>query len=50
VLGVGATQLVLLVTTVAISVLTVVPGRATRLQGELHLVLLAAYVFLAISP
>jgi Ca2+:H+ antiporter len=50
VLGVGATQLVLLVATVAISVLTVVPGRATRLQGELHLVLLAAYVFLAISP
>jgi Ca2+:H+ antiporter len=28
----------------------VVPGRATRLQGEVHLVLLAAYVFLAIVP
>jgi len=50
VLGLGATQLVLFTLTVVISVLTVVPGRATRLQGELHLVLLAAYVFLAIIP
>ena len=50
VLGLGAIQLVLLALTVVISMLTVVPGRATRLQGEVHLVLLAAYVFLAISP
>ncbi len=50
VLGLGATQLVLFTLTVVISVLTVVPGRATRLQGEVHLVLLAAYVFLAIIP
>ncbi|OBG94131.1 ionic transporter y4hA [Mycobacterium sp. E3251] len=50
VLGLGPIQLVLLALTVVISMLTVVPGRATRLQGELHLVLLAAYVFLAISP
>jgi Ca2+:H+ antiporter len=50
VLGLGAVQLVLLALTVVISMLTVVPGRATRLQGELHLVLLAAYVFLAINP
>jgi Ca2+:H+ antiporter len=50
VLGLGPTQLVLLAVTVAISTLTVVPGRATRLQGEVHLVLLAAYVFLAIVP
>ncbi len=50
VLGLGAIQLVLLALTVVISVLTVVPGRATRLQGEVHLVLLAAYVFLAVSP
>jgi Ca2+:H+ antiporter len=49
-LGLGATQLVLLAVTVVISMLTVVPGRATRLQGEVHLVLLAAYIFLAISP
>ncbi|MCA2304174.1 calcium:proton antiporter [Mycobacterium intracellulare] len=50
VLGLGPIQLVLLALTVVISMLTVVPGRATRLQGEVHLVLLAAYVFLAISP
>ncbi|MEV4842157.1 hypothetical protein AB0K20_02835 [Micromonospora matsumotoense] len=28
----------------------VVPGRATVLQGGVHLVLLAAFVFLAASP
>lgn len=50
VLGLGPIQLVLLALTVATSVLTVVPGRATRLQGEVHLVLLAAYVFLVLSP
>jgi Ca2+:H+ antiporter len=49
-LGLGSTQLVLLVLTVVVSVLTVVPGRATRLQGSVHLVLLAAFVFLAINP
>jgi len=50
ILGLGATQVVLFTLTVVISVLAVVPGRATRLQGELHLVLLAAYVLLAIIP
>ncbi|QMU68855.1 calcium:proton antiporter [Streptacidiphilus sp. P02-A3a] len=49
-LGLGSTQLVLLTLTVAVSILTVVPGRATRLQGGIHLVLLAAFVFLAIKP
>lgn len=49
-LGLGPIQLVLLLVTVVVSVLTVVPGRATRLQGELHLVLLTAYVFLAANP
>lgn len=49
-LGLGDTQLVLLALTVVVSVLTVVPGRATRLQGGVHLVLLAAFVFLAINP
>ena len=50
VLGLAATQLVLLALTVVVGVLTVVPGRATRLQGGIHLVLLAAFLFLAISP
>jgi Ca2+:H+ antiporter len=49
-LGLGATQMVLLALTVVTSVLTVVPGRATRLQGGVHLALLAAFLFLAINP
>ncbi|SDP41736.1 Ca2+:H+ antiporter [Pedococcus dokdonensis] len=49
-LGLGPVQMVLLALTVVVSVLTVVPGRATRLQGGVHLVLLAAFVFLAVNP
>ncbi|QYN19902.1 calcium:proton antiporter [Amycolatopsis sp. DSM 110486] len=49
-LGLDATQIVLLVITVVVGGLTVVPGRATRLQGGVHLALLAAFVFLAASP
>ncbi len=49
-LGLGSTQIVLLALTVVVAALTVVPGRATRLQGGVHLVLLAAFVFLSISP
>ena len=50
VLGLGATEMVLLAVTVVVATLTVVPGRATRLQGAVHLVLLAAFIFLAITP
>ncbi|MEU6060816.1 ionic transporter y4hA [Streptomyces sp. NPDC047097] len=50
VLGLGAVHLVLLALTAVVSALTVVPGRATSLQGGLHLVLFAAFVFLSISP
>jgi Ca2+:H+ antiporter len=49
-LGLGPTQMVLLAITVIVGMLTVVPGRATRLQGGVHLVLLAAYIFLAANP
>ncbi len=49
-LGLGQTQMVLLALTVVVSVLTVVPGRATRMQGGVHLVLLAAFLFLAVNP
>ncbi len=49
-LGLGATEMVLLAITVVVGVLTVVPGRATRLQGGLHVMLAAAYIFLAINP
>lgn len=49
-LGLEPTHLVLLTMTAVVGVLTIVPGRATRLQGGLHLALLAAYVFLSINP
>lgn len=49
-LGLGATQMVLLALTVVVGVLTVVPGRATRLQGGVHLILLASFLFLAVNP
>ncbi|MET7296897.1 ionic transporter y4hA [Streptomyces griseoloalbus] len=50
VLGLGNTHMVLLALTVVVSALTVVPGRATPLQGGVHLVLLAAYLELAVNP
>ncbi|MEU3617865.1 ionic transporter y4hA [Streptomyces sp. NPDC006872] len=50
VLGLGSTHLVLLALTIVVSSLTVVPGRATPLQGGVHLVLFAAYLELAINP
>ncbi|MEV6669099.1 ionic transporter y4hA [Streptomyces sp. NPDC051162] len=50
VLGLGATHMVLLALTVAVGTLTVIPGRATPLQGGVHLSLFAAYIVLAVSP
>ncbi|MFH8802969.1 calcium:proton antiporter [Streptomyces sp. NPDC017936] len=50
VLGLGPTYMVLLALTVVVSSLTVVPGRATPLQGGVHLVLFAAYLELAVNP
>lgn len=49
-LGLGGTQLVLFALTMLVTGLTVVPGRATRLQGGVHLVLLASFLFLAVNP
>lgn len=49
-LGLGAVQIVLFAVTMVVSALTIVPGRATRLQGITHLVLLAAFVFVSMSP
>ena len=50
ILGLDPTQMVLLTVTLVVSTLTVVPGRATRLQAIVHLVLLAAFLFLAVNP
>ncbi|RZI82456.1 MAG: ionic transporter y4hA, partial [Microbacterium sp.] len=49
-LGLTQLQIVLLVMTVFVSILTVVPGRSKPLQGGVHLVLFAAFVFLSIQP
>ncbi|MCX4524360.1 MULTISPECIES: calcium:proton antiporter [unclassified Streptomyces] len=49
-LGLGPIHMVLLALTVVVSALTIVPGRATLLQAGVHIVLLAAYLFLAVSP
>lgn len=50
VLGLNSLHLALFGITAFVSVLTVVPGRATRLQGAVHLILLMAFVFLAAVP
>lgn len=50
VLGLEPMQMVLLLVSVITAVLTVVPGRAKSLHGLVHLVLLAAFVFLSINP
>ncbi|WP_405497336.1 calcium:proton antiporter [Nocardia sp. NBC_00511] len=50
VLGLGPTEMVLLAITVIVGLLTVVPGRATPMQGVVHLSLFSAFVFLAVAP
>jgi Ca2+:H+ antiporter len=50
VLGLGSTQTVLLVITVVVGAFTVLPGRATLQEAGIHLVLFAAFLFLAINP
>jgi len=50
VLGLGATQTVLLAVTVVVGALTVLPGRATVQEGGVHLVLFGTFLFLAVNP
>ncbi|MGH2942839.1 MAG: calcium:proton antiporter, partial [Solirubrobacteraceae bacterium] len=50
VLGLGATQMVLLALTAVVGALTVLPGRATIQEGGVHLVLFGAFLFLALNP
>jgi Ca2+:H+ antiporter len=50
VLGLGPTQIVLFALTAAAGILTTGPGRATALQGGVHLAILAAFLFLAFNP
>lgn len=50
VLGLPPKELVLLVLTFAVSIITMASGRATVLHGTVHLVLFAAFLFLSIVP
>jgi Ca2+:H+ antiporter len=50
VLGLDATDMVLLALTVVVGTLTVMPGRATPLQAGVHLVLFASFLVLAVNP
>ncbi|HEU4458850.1 MAG TPA: ionic transporter y4hA [Methylibium sp.] len=50
VLGLPAKELVLLTLTLVVGVLTLGSGRATVMQGAVHLALFAAFLFLAIVP
>ncbi|WP_019451405.1 ionic transporter y4hA [Cupriavidus sp. BIS7] len=49
-LGLGAKEMVLLFLTMIVSSLTLGTGRTTILQGVVHLVIFAAYLFLTIVP
>jgi Ca2+:H+ antiporter len=49
-LGLNPTGLVLLALTVVVSVLTVAPGRATLMQGAVHLTVFGAFLVLAFTP
>src|SRR3954471_15620161 len=49
-LGLEPTQMVLLAITVVVAAFTMVQGRAYALQGFVHLVLLAAWLFLTVQP
>ena len=50
VLGLGAKEMVLLALTVVVSILTLATGKATLLQGAVHLLIFSAFLFLAFSP
>lgn len=49
-LGLSPTEILLFAVTVATGILTVTPGRATLLQGIIHLSLMAGFLVLVVSP
>ena len=50
VLGLAAKELVLLALTFLITSITLVSGRTTMMQGAVHLVVFATFLFLALVP
>jgi Ca2+:H+ antiporter len=49
-LGLSATEIVLFVLTMVVSLVTVSSHRVTLFQGGLHVVIFSAFLFLAINP
>jgi Ca2+:H+ antiporter len=49
-LGLEAKDIVLLVLTFVVSVITLASGRTNLMQGAVHLVIFAAFLFLALVP
>jgi Ca2+:H+ antiporter len=49
-LGLGAKDQTLLALTLFVSVITLGTGRTTVLQGIVHLVIFAVFLFFAVSP
>jgi Ca2+:H+ antiporter len=50
ILGLGGKELVLFALTVVVSMLTLATGRATLLQGAVHLMIFGSFLFLTVSP
>ena len=50
VLGLSPSDMVLLALTMVVSILTVLPGKATVLQGAIHLCILGSFLVFVISP
>jgi Ca2+:H+ antiporter len=50
VLGLGSTQVGLLFLSAVVGALTLLPGRSTLQEGGVHLIIFAAFVFLAFNP
>ncbi len=49
-LGLGPTEIVLLFLTLFVSALTLIPGKASLLQGAVHLSIFAAFVLVVFTP
>lgn len=49
-LGLGPSEIVLLTITMFISALTIIPGRATLLQGGMHVMLFVGFIVLVLDP
>jgi Ca2+:H+ antiporter len=49
-LGLGATEISLLILTLFVSALTLIPGKASILQGAVHLTIFGAFILLVFTP